>query len=134
MGAQHARQQSGQHLSSLAAYSPAACLRTTMMTWQPAWARCFVISRPIPDDAPVMTAIVPYMPVRCRQLSATMCRCMLHGKIRPEVDCVSIDRFNTSITGRAGHFEFRIITHSQVLALHDLFASFRPSVEERHDG
>jgi hypothetical protein len=129
----HASSQ-GQHLSSLAAYSPAACLRTTMMTWQPAWARCFVISRPMPDDAPVMTAIVPYMPARCCQLSATVCRCMLHSKNRPTVDCVSIDRFNAAITERAGHLEFRIITHPQVLPLHDLFAGFRPSVKECHDG
>ena len=59
---------------------------------------------------------------------------MLHSRNRPKVDCVSIDRFNAAIVGRAGRLEFRIITHPQVLPLHDLFAGFRPSIEERHDG
>lgn len=30
-----------------------------MMTWQPHMASCRVISLPMPDDAPVMTAVVP---------------------------------------------------------------------------
>ncbi len=61
-------------LSCLAANSPDACFRTAMMTRAPAIARSRAISLPMPDFAPVMTAVVP-----CTHQSKLHCMNIAHG-------------------------------------------------------
>lgn len=61
-------------LSCLAANSPDACFRTAMMTRAPAIASSRAISLPMPDFAPVMTAVVP-----CTHQSKLHCMNIAHS-------------------------------------------------------